>query len=605
LKPPLAFFAAAVFTFSGYMVGHLRHVPVITAVAMMPWMFLTVEHLISEGGYFRSLILASLTSFCIFAGHLSTSYEIILFLVIYFLLRLAKKFQSDKKESIIPVALFFFGIFSGVLLSGVQILPSAELVGYSGRGNMVANQTVDPGYKWNYLSMFLNPYIMGDPSRGTWFVTKQGNFWENVGYLGIIPLILLLYGLFVKFDDKKIITPLKICFIIAFILMLGNLTPVYGTLMKFVPGFSITRISGRFVLFVDFFGAVLAAFAMENFFLKFKEKKRRIISMLLILISITDLFYFGFSFNTVMPLSYFDDTESVKFLKNDNDFFRIKSITGNSWVNAWNASGGWRGNLDPYMDQRELLPPDFNLHFRLPSPSIVYEMTGHFSVKNAGDFDAFTSMLFGNVDKQDPTLAGILGAENVKYVVSPENIGETAGLSLVKEYPAPNKNLNIYLYKNNRYLPRAYFAGQSVVFDNRTDVLIFMSSRDFNPPENVVIEGPAPEITSPGRGSVRIVNYQDSLVEIDTNTENMGYLVLSDTWYPGWHAYIDGTETQIFKANYNFRAVVLAPGKHKVVFEFKPESFRIGEWVSIGGAILLGIGFPVSLYPRVRRRFSR
>jgi hypothetical protein len=58
---------------------------------------------------------------------------------------------------------------------------------------------------------------------------------------------------------------------------------------------------------------------------------------------------------------------------------------------------------------------------------------------------------------------------------------------------------------------------------------------------------------------------------------------LSDTYYPGWKATVDGRESPIAPAWVAFRAVGLAPGKHRVVFEYKPLAFRIGLWLSLVG----------------------
>jgi uncharacterized membrane protein YfhO len=68
-----------------------------------------------------------------------------------------------------------------------------------------------------------------------------------------------------------------------------------------------------------------------------------------------------------------------------------------------------------------------------------------------------------------------------------------------------------------------------------------------------------------------------------------GYLVLADTYYPGWRAEVDGAETEILVANHAFRAVALELGKHTVVFEYAPISFQIGAWITLGSSLVLVI----------------
>jgi len=60
-----------------------------------------------------------------------------------------------------------------------------------------------------------------------------------------------------------------------------------------------------------------------------------------------------------------------------------------------------------------------------------------------------------------------------------------------------------------------------------------------------------------------------------------GYLVLTDTFYPGWRAYVDGVETPIYQANYLFRAVPLNAGDHEVRFVYRPKSFAVGAALSL------------------------
>lgn len=66
---------------------------------------------------------------------------------------------------------------------------------------------------------------------------------------------------------------------------------------------------------------------------------------------------------------------------------------------------------------------------------------------------------------------------------------------------------------------------------------------------------------------------------------------MSDTYYPGWHATIDGRPAHIYRANFLFRAVCVPAGEHVVEFAFTPPGFRIGLAISIlsmaGAALVL------------------
>jgi len=66
-----------------------------------------------------------------------------------------------------------------------------------------------------------------------------------------------------------------------------------------------------------------------------------------------------------------------------------------------------------------------------------------------------------------------------------------------------------------------------------------------------------------------------------------GYLILTDTYYPGWRACVDGEELSIIRANLLFRAISLSAGQHRVEFSYEPASLRIG--VAVSSATLLAI----------------
>jgi uncharacterized membrane protein YfhO len=64
--------------------------------------------------------------------------------------------------------------------------------------------------------------------------------------------------------------------------------------------------------------------------------------------------------------------------------------------------------------------------------------------------------------------------------------------------------------------------------------------------------------------------------------DTSGYLVLADTWYPGWQATVDGERVELLRANYAFRAVSLDAGDHVVEMSYRPWSVYLGVAVSVG-----------------------
>jgi uncharacterized membrane protein YfhO len=97
---------------------------------------------------------------------------------------------------------------------------------------------------------------------------------------------------------------------------------------------------------------------------------------------------------------------------------------------------------------------------------------------------------------------------------------------------------------------------------------------------------------NPGLASTSL--YEPERVEIlaESRGENV-YLILSDAWYPGWQATLDGQPVPILRANGMFRAVHVPPGQHEIVFTYRSKPFEIGTAVSIACLLTTIIGLAI------------
>jgi uncharacterized membrane protein YfhO len=92
---------------------------------------------------------------------------------------------------------------------------------------------------------------------------------------------------------------------------------------------------------------------------------------------------------------------------------------------------------------------------------------------------------------------------------------------------------------------------------------------------------------------VSITRYENNRVVCKVTASSAGFLVLLDSWYPGWKAYLDGREVEVLRANYAFRAVTVSPGAHAVEFVFAPISFYAGAAITCA-TLLIGIAAVLS-----------
>jgi hypothetical protein len=99
-----------------------------------------------------------------------------------------------------------------------------------------------------------------------------------------------------------------------------------------------------------------------------------------------------------------------------------------------------------------------------------------------------------------------------------------------------------------------------------------------------------------------ITSYRSQEVSIRAVARRPGILVLNDTDFPGWNAYLDGKPAATVPANYLFRGVFVPAGTHEVVFRYEPRSWRIGGWISLAGLLCLA-GY-AALLARPRKPFA-
>lgn len=178
---------------------------------------------------------------------------------------------------------------------------------------------------------------------------------------------------------------------------------------------------------------------------------------------------------------------------------------------------------------------------------------------------------------------------NVKYVFGTPNVSlpDDGWFTKLTEGDAP-------LYRNNRVLPRAFLVdGYTVRDGNLARRTLRDGLVDFRRVGLLEADPPAAErpeaASSPDDvGTAEMVSYRDQRVEIQTDAPARRLLILSDVHYPGWRATIDGQPAPIHRANFAFRAVPVPAGRHRVVFEYRPDSFRRGLAISLTAAALLG-----------------
>ncbi|AKF86629.1 hypothetical protein MFUL124B02_30600 [Myxococcus fulvus 124B02] len=214
------------------------------------------------------------------------------------------------------------------------------------------------------------------------------------------------------------------------------------------------------------------------------------------------------------------------------------------------------------------------------------------------------------VEERLPALEGYGAPEplrsDVFHLAGERGAYDLAGVThYIRKGPPPFDDLELLhqaedgttLSRSRTALPRAFLVQRArVVSDEEALEAVLDEDHPFREIAFLATGEPLDQPECAG-GSVRIERSTAQHLELDVSACDDSYLVVSDSYYPGWRATVDGKDTPIHRANHALRAVRLTPGAHRVHFDYAPTSFRLGLALSLLG--WAGLGF---VWLRARRR---
>jgi hypothetical protein len=199
----------------------------------------------------------------------------------------------------------------------------------------------------------------------------------------------------------------------------------------------------------------------------------------------------------------------------------------------------------------------------------------------------------------------LLDLASVRHVVVPADSTPTPLLQDDAMVRLVFRDERVSIYENHSALPRARVVYQAVAVRDQDEAFRRLVDAAAGSPHAAAgladrlflepsADGGAPaETTSallPYAESVRMVAGADpDQVELEANLPLPGWVVLADTFYPGWTATIDGVPTPIHPANLLFRAVFVPAGEHRIVYRYQPTVFRVGLALAAAGLIAVGL----------------
>ncbi len=561
-----SFLGGLAFAFSSFFMAH-TYSGAVNFVWAASWFPLVLFLLKRFTGDFKASRLAAagiLMALQVLEGHPQMTYYSILMMVLFLF------FLWVRKE--IRFGQFLLGcglpLIVAALLSLCQWLPSWRFAMLSNRWDWTYKDIMTDYTNPGNLRYFLNPFFMGSPLDNSYVVTGHWGYHEMATYIGLIPLFLAVAGLALV-RRKPLLGWFWALALLFTVLAMGDSTSlshwVFRFFYDFFPAFSHNRAMARVMLLTLFCLSCAAGLTLEglrtiwNRLLEswaFKRKKLvRVLAAalpaLLVVASAVDLWHYGKGF----------------VITKEGDFYLrgLPMFPGEAWDTIKKDKTSFRAQSG-YL-------ADFEMDARVNQP--LSEFTYTILIKEA--YDCLQAL---RTDWNTP-LSDLVG---LKYLYSPSYFNHPNGRW---------KPLSDGTIVNTQVLPRAFVVGGYALVTGPSEALGAIQAGNVDIRGEVLLEK-VPMGNASWKngylGEAAITHYGNCSAVMNCKMDQPGFLFLSDSYYPGWHAWVDGVEKPILRADGVFRAVALEqPGNHQIRMEYRPVLLYVCSWITLGFWLLLAL----------------
>jgi hypothetical protein len=490
-------------------------------------------------------------------------------------------------------------ILLGAALAAAQLWPTLEFIGRSLRADL-SYQTVSAGLPLNeFVSIVYPGFLGGSP-----------------GYVGIVTLVLMVLALAVRPKSNR---PKEVFFwagagVVSLILAFGSNTFLYPLFYLLAPGFDSVRQQERVYLIYSFSAAMVAGYGAVALVSPFSKTARRVYTRLerrlrqiaLLAAGLTAFFIYGSGVSTArgdeVNLFYGVLWQHLFGLIILGGVLLLLALRSRRWLRRpWGMAllalwltfnlftVNWRFNLEKSPNPASFTPNGVtqflqsNLSTRIVSGGLLPGGNSAASVYNLEDLTGNTPLQLAAVDtflQQMPAWRA-WQLLNVQYVVDRRNIAD-AGLTLVYEEGEDK------VFKLGDPFARAWFVGQTEMVPDEAQAIARLARDDFDLRRLAVVDRPISVSleADTSNASFTITTWQPNSLHIQTQTAGQHLLVLSQIYYPGWQATVDGQAAELWRVNTILQGVMIPPGGHTLALTFSPLTFRVGAVISIAALIL-------------------
>jgi hypothetical protein len=619
-SPLGAVVSGLIFSCCGFMAVWQTFTSLADAAIWLPFIMWSVHRLCLHPSARTMAVSAAAFAMPVLAGHPETAAHLALTGSAFALFQCVVHGRRDRTV-IGRLGWFALAGLLAIGISSVQIIPTVEWLGQIEHGL---------AFRWPPRPLidilaFFSRDILRDPNSANLAVP------ESAAY--VAPMALLLAAAALFYSKRR--EPL---FFLGLVLV--GLALVYGLwpvqwLVDRTPIFAGIK-NGRFVLVIDFSLAVLAGLGTTVLSRRMPGDKsfRRVLWIALcIALAVGAAGIRMLSISTKLPVEWLRSPEAAALFLLLGFIVIAARITG--FVRP-SLFGGlvlvvlaldmitFRSGILPFASRKEIFPPAPVFEFLKANAD-----PNRFRVASIGStYPSNTEMVYGlaAVDGYDlelrlaqnyltdfgiPTTGISLNADqivnvndrrldlmNLKYLVA-TTLNSSYGVLATRpdRFKLVFTEGSVRVLENVHVLPRARFMpavrGSIEVIPDDGNQLARVKDPAFDPERSVVVPatlGVQDHWTQPETGTETATAEEAAVAfvgaEVNESVYNVtnpqpGLLVVSQIYYPGWVAFVDGQETPVVRADYALTSVPLNPGNHTVKLAFRPSSFRVGLSISI------------------------
>ncbi len=604
---------------AGVQFNHTAHLNVLNVFSWLPFELWIIERRLNEkDSYFKTVgLLALPVMLQIFAGHPQFASYCFLFIALYWFLNQVMLKTTLKFNALLLNGLVVGGaILLGILLASVQLFPTVEFTFNSTRQTGLDEESINfLAFRVQDLRTLVTPFydFSYEPRTPARLDSVSWPFDERYSYFGLIPLSLAMLSIAFVIRKRQALVFL-ILGVMFLLLSLGNQTPI-GGLLK-IPPLNLFRIPTKFTTLAQLSFVILATYGLKSMIELLIRPKGESIAKnvrigLAVLVILTSLDT-GTKLYKLYPIQkgewWYEKPETVKVYEKELQKNPQGKIIGYQNYRIFGQDYNIQMHKqyleqDPklwdtlqmqvFKNNRAILPAFDMLTYDVPLVDNAVNSAGlkvkWYSQIEKQIFFAPSIPADNNTVDYNDQYWKFLRLTGTKYLLHNDNLS-LKNVELVGKTNYTTGQDQIAIYKLKNPLPfihtpqnihkvddeQTYQAVSGIQFNPATEIIIPKTNSQqvhFNTnsnPTEISVKQPVPE-----QLQINVTNASPTLIFI------------SQTYFPGWTATVDGQSVPVIRANHAFQAVSIPdPGTHTIELQYQPQSLRIGLYITTAALVV-------------------